>query len=63
MKPYQIGYNLVNNQISDMLIDELGTVILLDQNFLPQNSMDEDWGRNNLGKGLCSNEEFSRYYH
>ncbi|HPF82669.1 MAG TPA: hypothetical protein PLV83_00650 [Bacilli bacterium] len=58
MKPYQIGYNLVNNQISDMLIDELGTVILLDQNFLPQNSMDEDWGRNNLGKAYVAMKNF-----
>ena len=23
LKPYQIGFNLVNNQISDILIDEL----------------------------------------
>ena len=58
MKPYQIGYNLVNNQISDMLIDELGTVILLDQNFLPQQSMDEDWGRNNLGKAYVAMKNF-----
>jgi hypothetical protein len=26
MKPYQIGYNIVNNQIADILVDELGTV-------------------------------------
>ena len=36
MKPYQIGYNIVNNQIADILIDELGTVIVLDQNALPR---------------------------
>ena len=47
MKPYQIGYNLVNNQIADILIDELGTVIVLDQNALPRHSMGEDWGDNN----------------
>lgn len=58
MKPYQIGFNLINNQISDMLIDELGTVILLDQNFLPQQSMDEDWGRNNLGKAYVAMKNF-----
>ena len=39
MKPYQIGYNIVNNQIADILVDELGTVILLDQNALPRHSM------------------------
>ena len=36
MKPFQIGYNIVNNQIADILVDELGTVILLDQNALPR---------------------------
>ena len=25
MKPFQIGYNIVNNQIADILVDELGT--------------------------------------
>ena len=44
LKPFQIGYNIVNNQISDILIDEIGTVILLDQNALPQHSLGEDWG-------------------
>ena len=32
MKAYQVGYNMVNNQIADILIDELGTVIMFDQN-------------------------------
>jgi len=50
MKPSQLGYNLVNNQIQDILIDELGTVLLLDQNALPQHSMGEDWGKNNMAK-------------
>ena len=58
MKPYQIGYNMVNNQIADILIDEIGTVVLLDQNALPQNSMDEDWGRNNLGKAYVAMKNF-----
>ena len=58
MKPHQIGYNLVNNQISDILIDELGTVIMFDQNILPQHSMDEDWGRNNLAKAYVAMKNF-----
>ncbi len=29
MKPYQVGYNMVNNQIADILVDELGTVIVV----------------------------------
>jgi len=36
MKAYQVGYNMVNNQIADILIDELGTVIMFDQNALPR---------------------------
>lgn len=58
MKPFQIGYNLVNNQISDLLIDELGTVVLFDQNTLPQESMGEDWGRNNLAKAYVAMKNF-----
>ena len=34
----EIGFNMVNNQISDILIDEIGTVLTFDQNTLPQNS-------------------------
>lgn len=59
MKPYQIGYNLVNNQISDILIDELGTIIVLDQNAIPQNSMGEDWGKNNFEKAYVAMKDFS----
>jgi hypothetical protein len=58
MKPYQIGYNIVNNQIADILIDELGTVILLDQNALPRHSMGEDWGKNNLSKAYVAMKNF-----
>jgi hypothetical protein len=58
MKPYQIGYNVVNNQIADILMDELGTVILLDQNALPKHSMGEDWGKNNLAKAYVAMKNF-----
>lgn len=58
MKPYQIGYNLVNNQISDILIDELGTVIMLDQNALPRHSMGEDWGKDNYAKAYVAMKNF-----
>lgn len=58
MKPYQVGYNIVNNQIADILVDELGTVILLDQNALPRHSMNEDWGKNNLGKAYVAMKNF-----
>lgn len=58
MKPYQIIHNLVNNQIKDLLIDEIGTVILLDQNYLPTSSMGEDWGQNNLSKAYVAMKNF-----
>ena len=58
MKPYQIGYNIVNNQIADILVDELGTVIMLDQNSLPRHSMGEDWGKNNLSKAYVAMKNF-----
>jgi hypothetical protein len=58
MKPFQIGYNLTNNQIADILVDELGTVILLDQNALPKQSLGEDWGRGNLSKAFVAMKNF-----
>ncbi len=58
MKPYQVGYNIVNNQIADILVDELGTIILLDQNALPRHSLGEDWGKNNLGKAYVAMKNF-----
>jgi hypothetical protein len=58
MKPYQVGYNLVNNQIADILVDELGTVIVLDQNALPRHSMGEDWGKNNFSKAFVAMKNF-----
>ena len=59
MKPAQIGYNICNNQISDILIDELGSVIVLDQNAIPKHSMGEDWGKNNLAKAYVAMKDFS----
>ena len=58
MKPYQIGYNIVNNQIADILVDELGTVIMLDQNTLPKHSLGEDWGKGNLAKAYVAMKNF-----
>jgi len=59
MKPAQIGYNLVNNQIADILIDEMGTVVVLDQNALPQHSLSQDWGKGNYVKAYGAMKEFS----
>lgn len=57
-KPFQIGYNLTNNQIADILIDEIGTVIMLDQNALPKHSAGEDWGHDNYAKAYVAMKDF-----
>lgn len=57
-KPFQISFNMVNNQIADILVDELGTVILLDQNSLPKHSMGEDWGKHNMAKAYVAMKNF-----
>ena len=58
MKPFQIGYNIVNNQIADILVDELGTIIMLDQNTLPKHSLGEDWGKGNYAKAYMAMKNF-----
>jgi hypothetical protein len=58
MKAYQVGYNMVNNQIADILVDELGTVIMFDQNSLPRHSMGEDWGKGNYAKAYVAMKDF-----
>ena len=58
IKPFQVGYNIVNNQIADILVDELGTIIMFDQNALPRHSMGEDWGKNNLAKAYVAMKNF-----
>lgn len=59
LKPFQIGYNVVNNQIADILMDELGTIIVLDQNQLPQQSLGEDWGKGNYSKAYVAMKNFN----
>lgn len=58
-KPFQIGYNIVNNQISEILANEIGTVVMLDQNALPKHSLGEDWGKANLPKAYVAMKDFS----
>lgn len=59
LKPFQIGYNVVNNQIADILMDELGTIIAFDQNQLPQQSLGEDWGKGNYAKAFVAMKNFN----
>lgn len=58
MKSYQIIHNLCLNQASDILVDELGTIIVLDHNMIPKNSMGEDWGKNNMAKAFIAMKNF-----
>ena len=58
MKPFQIGYNIVNNQIADILIDEIGSVMVIDHNTLPKHSMDESWGKHNYAKAYQVMKDF-----
>lgn len=58
MKPFQIAYNIVNNQIQDILVTEIGQVVMLDQNTLPKHSMGEDWGKSNLAKAYMVMKEY-----
>jgi hypothetical protein len=44
--PWQIGYNMMMNMIVDLNIDELGNILILDQNVLPKHSLGEEWGNN-----------------
>lgn len=48
MKPGQISFNIVNNQIVEFLADEIGNVLVVDQNTIPRNSMGGSWGANNV---------------
>lgn len=52
MQSYQIGYNIVSNQMMDMLADEKGNgkVFVMDQNMIPRSSLDGTWGKHNFAK-------------
>jgi hypothetical protein len=52
MKSNQIGFNIVNNQVMDMLADETGKVIMIDPNMIPRSSMGQSWGKHNYSKFL-----------
>lgn len=54
MAPFQIGFNIVNNQNIDMLGNALanGKVVMVDQNYIPKKSFDGTWGKDNMNKWL-----------
>lgn len=49
-KSHQIIYNVLNNQVFDMLADEVGKVFVMDQNIIPRNSLQGEWGKHNFSK-------------
>ena len=59
MKPSQIGFNMANNQIADIMIDEIGTVIAIDQNAIPKHALGESWGKGNYAKAYVAMKDFS----
>lgn len=59
LKPFQIGYNVVNNQIADILMDELGTIVALEPNQLPTEALEEDWGKGNYAKAYVAMKNFN----
>lgn len=54
LSPYQICFNIVNNQNIDMLANNLanGKVIMIDQNYIPKKSFDGSWGKQAMQKWL-----------
>ena len=59
MKPAQIGFNMANNQIADIMIDEIGTVVAIDQNAIPKHALGESWGKGNFAKAYVAMKDFS----
>jgi len=59
MKPSQIGFNMANNQIADIMIDEIGTVVAIDQNAIPKHALGESWGKGNFAKAYVAMKDFS----
>jgi len=58
LMPYQIGMNTVGNGILDILVDEIGPVVLFDQNALPKHSLGEDWGMNPYQQAYTAMKQF-----
>lgn len=54
LAPYQICFNIINNQNIDMLSNSLanGKVVMVDQNFIPRKSFDGSWGKHAMQKWL-----------
>lgn len=58
MTPNQLIYNMVMNQINDIMINEQGMVLQIDTNVLPKHSLGEDWGKGNFEKAYQIMKDF-----
>lgn len=53
-KPWQVFYNYLWNRNNQILETELGVFMMFNQNMIPQESLGEEWGKNNLIKFLLT---------
>lgn len=53
-KPWQVFYNYLWNRNNQILETEMGVFMMFNQNLIPQESMGEEWGKNNLIKFLLT---------
>lgn len=50
IRPWQVMYNFIWNRIDEIMQTEIGPILLMNQNMIPNESMGESWGKNNLVK-------------
>lgn len=53
-KPWQVFYNYLWNRNNQILQTEIGLFLMFNQNAIPQESMGEEWGKNNVIKWLLA---------
>lgn len=58
MTSNQLLFNMVMNQINDIMINERGMVLQIEANMLPKHSLGEDWGKGNIEKAFQIMKDF-----
>lgn len=53
-KPWQVFYNYLWNRNDQLIKGEIGKFFLMNQNVIPQESMGEEWGRQNYMKWILT---------
>ncbi len=56
-EPWQIFYNYLWNRANQLFQTEIGTFFMMNQNTIPQESMGESWGKNNLIKWILTGRD------